>query len=121
MINAALPIDEVLPELLQALAEQPRVVLEAPPGAGKTTRVPLAMLDQGWVAGGKILMLEPRRLAARAAASFMAAQLGESVGERVGYRIRFEVRSGPNTRIEVLTEGLLTRMSPIPSSAASPR
>ncbi|MCB1608818.1 MAG: ATP-dependent helicase HrpB [Xanthomonadales bacterium] len=109
-MNAALPIDEVLPELLQALAEQPRVVLEAPPGAGKTTRVPLAMLDQGWVAGGKILMLEPRRLAARAAASFMAAQLGESVGERVGYRIRFEVRSGPNTRIEVLTEGLLTRM-----------
>lgn len=110
MTQAALPIDEVLPELLLALRDETRVVLEAPPGAGKTTRVPPALLDQPWVAGGRVLMLEPRRLAARAAATYMAAQRGESVGETVGYRIRFEVRSGTQTRIEVLTEGLLSRM-----------
>ncbi len=110
MSVATLPIDEVLPELLQALREDSRVVLEAPPGAGKTTRVPPALLAEPWVNGGRILMLEPRRLAARAAATFMAEQRGETVGETIGYRIRFEVRSGPNTRVEVLTEGLLSRM-----------
>jgi ATP-dependent helicase HrpB len=109
-MSTPLPIDEVLPELLAALATTARVVLEAPPGAGKTTRVPLALLDQAWTAGGRILLLEPRRLAARAAAEQMARTLGEAVGETVGYRIRFDVRCGPRTRIEVLTEGLLTRM-----------
>ncbi|MBP8080777.1 MAG: ATP-dependent helicase HrpB [Arenimonas sp.] len=92
------------------LDAQPRLVLEAPPGAGKTTQVPLAMLAAGWRDGGKILMLEPRRVAARAAAGFMAAQLGEAVGETVGYRIRFEKKVSAATRIEVLTEGILTRM-----------
>jgi ATP-dependent helicase HrpB len=105
-----LPIDEVLPELKARLARHSRLVLEAPPGAGKTTRVPLALLDTPWLAGRKILMLEPRRIAARAAAEFMAAQLGESVGERVGYRIRFEARVSARTRIEVVTEGILTRL-----------
>src|SRR3546814_5322309 len=88
----------------------PRLVLEAPPGAGKTTQVPLALLDAPWLAGRKIVMLEPRRVAARAAAGFMAKQLGEAVGETVGYRIRFESRVSARTRIEVVTEGILTRM-----------
>ena len=82
-------------------------MLMAPPGAGKTTRVPLALLDQ---IKGRIVMLEPRRLAARAAAERMAESLGEAVGETVGYRIRGEAKSGPRTRIEVVTEGILTRM-----------
>src|SRR5690606_27689519 len=84
--------------------------LEAPPGAGKTTQVPLALLDAHWLGGRRIVMLEPRRVAARAAAGFMAAQLGERVGETVGYRIRFENRVSARTRIEVVTEGILTRM-----------
>jgi ATP-dependent helicase HrpB len=104
------PIAEILPELLARLAAQPRLVLEAPPGAGKTTQVPLALLDSAWLAGRKIVMLEPRRIAARAAAEFMAAQLGEQVGETVGYRIRFEAKVSARTRIEVVTEGILTRM-----------
>ncbi|MCC6709214.1 MAG: ATP-dependent helicase HrpB [Gammaproteobacteria bacterium] len=103
------PIDAVLPELLASLAVQPRVVLEAPPGAGKTTRVPLALLKASWCTG-KVLMLEPRRIAARAAAGFMAAQLGEAVGETVGYRIRFERKVSARTRVEIVTEGILTRM-----------
>ncbi len=86
-----------------------RLVLEAPPGAGKTTQVPLALLDAPWLAGRRILVLEPRRIAARAAATFMAAQRGEPLGHTVGYAIRFESRLGPDTRIEVITEGLLTR------------
>ncbi len=85
-------------------------MLEAPPGAGKTTQVPLALLDAPWLAGRKILMLEPRRVAARSAALFMAKQLGEPVGETVGYRIRFENKVSARTRIEVVTEGILTRM-----------
>lgn len=105
----SLPIDEVLPALRAALAARHEVVLEAPPGAGKTTRVPLALLDQDWLAGQTILMLEPRRLAARAAAERMAAELGERVGETVGYRIRLESKVGPSTRIEVVTEGILAR------------
>ncbi len=80
-----------------------------PRRAGKTTRVPLALLDEPWLAGQRILMLEPRRLAARAAAERLAAELGEKVGETVGYRIRLESRVGPKTRIEVVTEGILAR------------
>ena len=105
----SLPIDEVLPALRLALAERHEAVLEAPPGAGKTTRVPLALLDEPWLAGQKILMLEPRRLAARAAAERLASELGEKVGETVGYRIRLDSKVGPDTRIEVVTEGILTR------------
>lgn len=104
------PITDVLPDILAALAVQPRLVLEAPPGAGKTTQVPLAMLDAPWLAGQKIVMLEPRRIAARAAAQFMARQLGEEVGHTVGYRIRFESRVSATTRVEVVTEGILTRL-----------
>jgi ATP-dependent helicase HrpB len=102
-----LPIDAVLPRLRQALAEGTAAVVSAPPGAGKTTRVPLALLGAPWLAG-RILMLEPRRIAARAAAERLAASLGEPVGQSVGYRIRGESR--PGSRIEVVTEGVLTRM-----------
>ena len=105
----SLPIDEVLPALRLALAERHETVLEAPPGAGKTTRVPLALLNEPWLAGQKILMLEPRRLAARAAAERLASELGEKVGQTVGYRIRLDSKVGPETRIEVVTEGILTR------------
>lgn len=104
------PIQEVLPAIGQALASHTRLVLEAPPGAGKTTQVPIALLQQDWCAGKKILMLEPRRVAARAAATFMAQQLGEKVGATVGYRIRFENKVSAATRVEVVTEGILTRM-----------
>lgn len=104
------PIAPLLPEILRSLAAHPRLVLEAPPGAGKTTQVPLALLDADWLGGGRIVMLEPRRVAARAAAGFMAKQLGEAVGETVGYRIRFEHKVSAKTRIEVVTEGILTRM-----------
>ncbi|MBF8162883.1 ATP-dependent helicase HrpB [Ectopseudomonas hydrolytica] len=105
----ALPIDALLPALRDALSARHEVVLEAPPGAGKTTRVPLALLDAPWLAGQTILMLEPRRLAARAAAERLASELGERVGETVGYRIRLDSKVGPNTRIEVVTEGILAR------------
>lgn len=108
--QAAFPIAELLPALQQSLADHPRLVLEAPPGAGKTTQVPLALLDADWLQGRKIVMLEPRRVAARAAAQFMAKQLGEPVGETVGYRIRFENKVSAATRVEVVTEGILTRM-----------
>ena len=84
-----LPISPLLPDIVASLAAHPRLVLEAPPGAGKTTQVPLALLEAPWL-NGKILMLEPRRIAARAAAGFMAESLGEAVGATVGYRIRFE-------------------------------
>lgn len=105
-----LPIEEVLPELLRALANSPSAVLQAPPGAGKTTRVPLALLDQSWLSDLKIVMLEPRRLAARAAATYMARLLDEDVGQTVGYRVRFDTRISSRTRIEVVTEGVLTRL-----------
>ncbi|CUH78116.1 ATP-dependent helicase HrpB [Tropicibacter naphthalenivorans] len=108
-MTQTLPIDAALPELLSALRTRNRAVLQAPPGAGKTTRVPLALLDAG-LAQGRIVMLEPRRLAARAAAARMAETLGEKPGETVGYRIRGESRTSKNTRIEVVTEGILTRM-----------
>ncbi|HEX2203448.1 MAG TPA: ATP-dependent helicase HrpB [Longimicrobium sp.] len=105
-----LPIDDVLPALRTALAGATGGVLQAPPGAGKTTRVPLALLGEPWLAGQRVVMLEPRRLAARAAAHRMARTLGEGVGATVGYRIRMETRIGPKTRVEVVTEGVLTRM-----------
>lgn len=105
-----LPIDDVLPELRAALARRSSAVLQAPPGAGKTTRVPLALLDEGWLASQRIIMLEPRRLAARAAARRMADSLDEPVGATVGFRVRGETRVGAHTRIEVVTEGVLTRM-----------
>ncbi|UXI68763.1 ATP-dependent helicase HrpB [Tahibacter amnicola] len=106
----AFPIHEILPDIRRALAEGTRLVLEAPPGAGKTTQVPLALLSAEWLAGRKIIVLEPRRIAARAAAEFMARQLGEEVGQTVGYRIRFEACVSATTRIEVVTEGILTRL-----------
>ncbi|MEO5811867.1 MAG: ATP-dependent helicase HrpB, partial [Rhodanobacter sp.] len=102
-----LPITALLPQICASLAECPRLVLEAPPGAGKTTQVPLALLAASWLAGRKIIMLEPRRIAARAAAQFMAQQLGERVGQTVGYRIRFDSQVSAATRIEVVTEGIL--------------
>jgi ATP-dependent helicase HrpB len=108
--DLSLPIEPALPALREALADNVAAVLQAPPGAGKTTRVPLALLDEPWIAGGRIVMLEPRRLAARAAARRMAEMLGEEVGVTVGYRVRHDTRVGPRTRVEVVTEGVLTRM-----------
>lgn len=108
--KTALPIDEVLPELEKALEADVNAVLVAEPGAGKTTRVPLALLAASWRGNGKILMLEPRRLAARAAARRMASELGERVGETVGYRVRMDTKVSPKTRIEVVTEGVFTRL-----------
>jgi ATP-dependent helicase HrpB len=105
-----LPIHDALPALQAALADQTSAVLVAPPGAGKTTVVPLALLDQPWVAGGRIIVLEPRRLAARAAAARMAWALGEAVGETVGFRVRMQSKVSARTRIEVVTEGVFTRM-----------
>ena len=104
-----LPIEEALPRLRDVLARHASAVLQAPPGAGKTTLVPLALLDEPWLKGKSIVMLEPRRLAARAAAGRMSQLRGENVGEVVGYRIRFESKVSKATRIEVLTEGILTR------------
>jgi ATP-dependent helicase HrpB len=108
--QSALPIDDVLPPLRGALASHASVVLQAPPGAGKTTRVPLALRGAPWLGDRRVVVLEPRRLAARAAARFMASSLGESVGATIGFRTRGETRVGPRTRIEVVTEGVLTRM-----------
>src|ERR1043165_3343962 len=98
-----LPIDEALPALTAALAASNAAVLVAPPGAGKTTRVPLVLLEELWAKDKKILVLEPRRLAARAAASRMAATLGEQVGDTVGLRVRFGSRVTNRTRVEVVT------------------
>jgi ATP-dependent helicase HrpB len=106
---SGLPIDEVLLELKVALQASKAVVLSAPPGSGKTTIVPLALLSEQWLSGNKILMLEPRRLAARAAAQRMAYILGQRVGETVGYRVRFDTCVSDKTLIEVVTEGILTR------------
>jgi len=105
-----LPVKEALDGLLEALAVNSRAVLEAPPGAGKTTLVPLALLEAAWRNDGKIIMLEPRRLAARAAAQRMSDLLGEPVGQTVGYRVRMEQAISSKTRIEVVTEGILTRL-----------
>jgi ATP-dependent helicase HrpB len=105
-----LPIDDALPRLTGALRTNSVAVLVAPPGAGKTTRVPLVLLDEPWAAGKKILVLEPRRLAARAAASRMASTLGEQVGDTVGLRVRFGSKISKRSRIEVITEGVFTRL-----------
>src|SRR3954453_11100761 len=110
LFDTELPIDEALPRLTAALRQQYAAVLVAPPGAGKTTRVPLWLLDTIWAADKKILVLEPRRLAARAAAERMAATLKESVGETVGLRVRFGSKVSRKTRIEVVTEGIFTRL-----------
>ena len=110
MTRTQLPIDDCLDALRAELAARDDVVLEAPPGAGKTTRVPLALLDQPWLGDRRILMLEPRRIAARNAAYRLASQLGEEPGQTVGYRMRLDSKTGPRTRIEVITEGILTRM-----------
>jgi len=109
-VNSGLPIDEILPALRTALTAQRNAVVQAPPGAGKSTVIPIALLDEPWLRGGKIVMLEPRRLATRAVATRMAATLGESPGETVGYRMRLETRVSKRTRIEVVTEGVFTRM-----------
>ena len=108
-VDSSLPIAAALPALRAQLAAQRLVVLKAPPGAGKSTVAPLALLDEPWLRGQRILMLEPRRLAARTVAARMSSVMGESVGQTVGYRVRFDSRVGPRTRIEVLTEGILTR------------
>src|ERR1700752_1876572 len=105
-----LPIDAALPQLAAALAARNVAVLVAPPGAGKTTRVPLVLAREPWTEGRKIIVLEPRRLAARAAAARMASTLGEAVGDTVGYRVRFASKVSRKTRIEVVTEGVFTRM-----------
>ena len=107
---SALPIEHALPAVRRALVASTSAVLQAPPGAGKTTRVPLALLDEPWLRGRRILMLEPRRLAARAAARRMASTLNQSVGATVGFRVRGEARVGARTQVEVVTEGVLTRM-----------
>ncbi|HTE42151.1 MAG TPA: DEAD/DEAH box helicase, partial [Steroidobacteraceae bacterium] len=109
MSTSPLPIQEALPRLRAALNSNRAVVLQAPPGAGKSTGVPLALLDEQWVRGKKIVMLEPRRLAARAVATRMAVMLGEPVGQTVGYRTRLDSKVSGATRIEVVTEGILTR------------
>src|SRR3981189_1908864 len=105
-----LPIDAALNDLRTALAARASAVLVAPPGAGKRTRVPVALMDESWLQGRKILVLEPRRIAARAAAQRMAHSLSEAVGGRIGLRARMVSKSGPKTRIEVVTEGVFTRM-----------
>jgi ATP-dependent helicase HrpB len=107
----ALPIEEALPGLRQALLNGNRALLVAPPGAGKTTRVPLDLLEAPWRGDGTILVLEPRRIAARGAASRMASLLGEALGETVGLRTRFESKSSAKTRILVVTEGVFARMA----------
>src|SRR4051812_35875064 len=107
--DTPLPIDAVLDELARTLAASNAAVLVAPPGAGKTTRVPLALLDAPWLGAKKIIMLEPRRIAARASAERMAKTLGERAGETVGYRVRFGSKISRATRIEVGTEGIFTR------------
>jgi ATP-dependent helicase HrpB len=109
-LHAPLPIDDVLEELRAALRDGNRVALVAPPGAGKTTRVPLALLDEAFAAKGRIIVAEPRRLAARAAAARMAAMLGQPVGETIGLRVRMHSRVSRATRVEIVTEGVFTRM-----------
>lgn len=109
-LHSDLPISEIIPEIRKKLERDNTLIVNAPPGAGKSTLLPLALMDEPWLNGQKILMLEPRRLAARSIASRMSELLGDEVGKTVGYRIRFENRTSMNTRIEVLTEGILTRM-----------
>jgi len=102
-----LPITQVIPEIKERLQNNQRLILQAPPGAGKTTALPLALLDESWLQGKKIIMLEPRRLAVRASASRMAELLGEKVGQRVGYQIKMESVQSKETQILIVTEGIL--------------
>src|SRR5882672_4313667 len=110
MALAPLPIDALLPDLIASLRRQPCAVLQAPTGAGKTTRVPPALLDAGLAGAGRILLLEPRRLAARAAARRMAAERGGRLGDEVGYHVRFDRCAGRHTRILAVTPGILLRL-----------
>ncbi|MEM8540700.1 MAG: ATP-dependent helicase HrpB [Pseudomonadota bacterium] len=110
MMHHDLPVLEVLPALSKSLSNKGSAVLVAPPGAGKTTAVPLALLDQPWLGNNKIILLQPRRLAARTAARRMASSLGEKVGDRVGYRMRFDTKVSEATKIEIVTEGVFQRM-----------
>jgi ATP-dependent helicase HrpB len=109
-VNTEYPVLEIIPSLKQALQHNPVVILQAPPGAGKSTVLPLQLLEEGWMQEKKMIMLEPRRLAARSVAMRMAQQLGEQAGETIGYRVRFESVLSAHTRVEVVTEGILTRM-----------
>src|SRR5258708_11912980 len=109
-MSTAYPVLEILPPLKQQLSEKNIVILQAPPGAGKSTVLPLELLNEPWLQGKKIVMLEPRRLAARSVAYRMADLLNEEVGLMVGYRVRFENAISKHTRLEVVTEGILTRM-----------
>src|SRR5947209_6680439 len=109
-LDPALPIDSALADVAEGLASGTRLVVVAPPGAGKTTRVPLALLQEDWAAGKRIILLEPRRLAARAAAQRMANTLGERVGDTVGLRMRLETKVSAKSRIEVVTEGVFARL-----------
>lgn len=109
LVWPALPVDSILPQIIESLRHHPNLVIEAPPGAGKTTRVPIALLDAGLAGGGDVWVLEPRRLAARMAARHVAEERGEPLGETVGYQVRFEEVAGPRTRLRFLTEGVLTR------------
>src|SRR5689334_5392085 len=109
MADAALPIDPLLPEIVATLRKAPALVLEAPPGAGKTTRVPRALLEADVAPGKEIVVLQPRRLPTRLAAARVAEELGERVGETIGYQVRFEDVRGPKTRLSFVTEGVLGR------------
>jgi ATP-dependent helicase HrpB len=104
------PVLDILPDIRAALAHHPVAILQAPPGAGKSTVLPLHLLDEPWLQGRKIVMLEPRRLAARAVAQRMAVMLSEEVGQTIGYSVRFDSRTSRQTRIHVVTEGVMTRM-----------
>ena len=105
-----LPVTEIISDVRKELAAGNTLIINAPPGAGKSTLLPLALFEESWLAGKKIIMLEPRRLAAKTIASRMASLLNEEVGQTIGYRIRFESKTGSATKIEVVTEGILTRM-----------
>src|SRR5262245_15034389 len=105
----SLPIDSILPQIISSLKSTQNLVLEAPPGAGKTTRVPPALVDGDLIGGREVWVLEPRRLATRMAARRVAEERGERLGESVGYQVRFEEVTGPDTRLRFLTEGVLTR------------
>jgi ATP-dependent helicase HrpB len=105
-----LPVAEIIPAVKKSLSATPTLIIQAPPGAGKSTLLPLALLDEPWLAGKKILLLEPRRLATKSIAQRMANILGEELGQTVGYRIRFDTCISASTRLEVITEGILTRM-----------
>ncbi len=110
LAKSDLPIEDVIPQILAELRARTRLVISAPPGAGKTTRVPLALLDEAWLGEGRIILVEPRRIAARAAAERMASTLGGKVGEVIGLRSRLDVRTSKDSRIEVVTEGVFSRM-----------